>query len=273
MFTSHLLLAQTVLKDILTSGVMLQLRSATASREQPHDVNSMTCDLLEKLLAKDNLPSLDDVQRTDAADSDTLIAEFRQNLNSCLACGSPHEMLNLLKCQGCSSWPTAAHITSCLHLYCEVCFQSMREERNELECGCGATVQDTKFCYSIDSVRPETLANPVFGDRLPKENKQTKNKRGGNVNKDHQKMDDEEEDDLDWVTFAGHLVPGAKLTAIRTCISAWFKDAAGTKVIIFTQFLDMVRILSYMCMKEGWGFTTVRKIYSRVLTLLTVSLS
>jgi hypothetical protein len=100
---------------------------------------------------------------------------------------------------------------------------------------------------------------------------QTKNKRGGNVNKDSQKMDDEE-DDIDWVALAGHLVPGAKLTAIRTCISAWFKHAAETKVIIFTQFLDMVRILGYMCMKEGWGFTTVRKIYSGCVndcTLLT----
>ena len=119
---------------------------------------------------------------------------------------------------------------------------------------------------SIDSLRPQTQANDFVEDgRQGKESMQTEHKKRMKSRNDNQQLDEKGEDDIDWVATAGHLVPGAKLAAIRTLINSWFQDSTETIVIMFTQFLDMVRILSYMCEKEGWGYTTVRKSYSLVL--------
>ncbi|KAG5304769.1 DNA repair helicase RAD5,16, SNF2 family helicase [Histoplasma capsulatum G186AR] len=58
---------------------------------------------------------------------------------------------------------------------------------------------------------------------------------------------------MNWVACVGHLMPGAKLTAISSCLVNWFKNSVETKVVIFTQFLGMAHVLGSMCQENRWG--------------------
>lgn len=52
-------------------------------------------------------------------------------------------------------------------------------------------------------------------------------------------------------------MPGAKLNKIREIIKDWKRTAKDTKVVIFSQFTDFIRILADMCHEERWGFRCV----------------
>jgi ERCC4-related helicase len=52
-------------------------------------------------------------------------------------------------------------------------------------------------------------------------------------------------------------MPGAKLNEIRKIIKDWKRSNKDTKVVIFSQFTDFIRILADMCQEERWGFRCV----------------
>lgn len=62
-----------------------------------------------------------------------------------------------------------------------------------------------------------------------------------------------------WVTKSDHddnfpLVPSAKTTALKATLLAGFNEAPTDKVVIYTQFRTLARIIGRMCKQEAWGF-------------------
>ena len=56
-----------------------------------------------------------------------------------------------------------------------------------------------------------------------------------------------------WIDTKGPLVPSTKTLAIKAQILDWTDIAPDEKIIIFTQFHSMIKILSRLCKDEGWN--------------------
>lgn len=75
----------------------------------------------------------------------------------------------------------------------------------------------------------------------------------------------------DWIPTLGEFqlgatFLGAKLTRARDIMKNWFQESGDNKVLVFTHFLDSVRLLEWMCQREGWNYTMVRNLLSLLLT-------
>ncbi|GAQ09582.1 hypothetical protein ALT_6903 [Aspergillus lentulus] len=67
---------------------------------------------------------------------------------------------------------------------------------------------------------------------------------------DEQQNEDEE---IDWIVASKGEMPGAKVAKVRELVANWIREDPDAKVVVFTQFLDFVRIFSLICAKEGWA--------------------
>lgn len=70
--------------------------------------------------------------------------------------------------------------------------------------------------------------------------------------------DPEGKKDVDWITYHGDLLPSAKTTAAKAQLLTWFENSPNEKVVIFTQWIDMIRIFERICSIEQWGCVAVR---------------
>jgi SNF2 family DNA or RNA helicase len=61
-----------------------------------------------------------------------------------------------------------------------------------------------------------------------------------------------EDEELDWISATQGGMPGAKVDKVRELVANWIREDPDAKVVVFTQFLDFVRIFSSICTKEGW---------------------
>ncbi|KAK1061371.1 hypothetical protein LTR74_011122 [Friedmanniomyces endolithicus] len=62
------------------------------------------------------------------------------------------------------------------------------------------------------------------------------------------------DDDMeDWIGMNGEILASAKTVASKAQILEWFAEDPDCKIIIFTQFLPMTRILEKICRTEGWS--------------------
>lgn len=248
MCTSHVLVAsEKALKKLLSRETIRAIRAEIADEAEPEDLE--TCYIYEKLIRGEKLPTFDEIQRSRPPGNGgpieyspkerALITQFRTNLN---AKDSTDQSCDMTTCRKCKSEPFDGYIMSCMHVTCYMCFLTLnrKKKRTETKCGCGEMVTGFAFYRVIDSLRDEipTKTTPPGSSTVL---------TGADI----------EQKDFNWVDAAGHLMQGAKLKAIRSCVLDWFSKSCNAKVVIFTQFLDMVRVLSAMCETEGWGYTTV----------------
>ncbi|KAK2796244.1 hypothetical protein FQN50_009634 [Emmonsiellopsis sp. PD_5] len=257
MFTSHPLLVQNVLKDCLDSSEMQLLRSSIGENPKPEDIQ--ICDLLDDLVSKQEAweksrPAPSETRngqapKSAAARLPEFVKIFVAQLKASTVPGVNVE--DGVKCMACSKSPTSVCITSCLHAYCEECAMDPAMAQNV--CECSAAYAEIFRCESIKSL---IALNDTLDESSTSDSHMGKRSgRPGGQNRRRPKADRfEEENGIDWVEEAGETMPGAKLTAITSCVKAWFRKCSGTKIVIFTQFLEMVDILAWMCDREGWKY-------------------
>ncbi|PGH31917.1 hypothetical protein GX50_05300 [[Emmonsia] crescens] len=253
MFTSHLLLAQMVLKDFLTISEVQSLRLSISERSEPMDVQ--ICSLLEDLIREQTLQE-NELEKSSSAPKTQLpklqISNLQKLINDFVDdLKSPSEEPDKTKCIKCHRSPTSVHLTSCRHIYCQDCAGEAMIRIGSV-CDCGAPVEQTVYWDSLESlIASATLrseGNPIAMMNPRKKSRRKVTRKGSNVEVEGQK-----ETGINWVDYAGHLMPGAKLIAISSCLEGWFKRSSQTKVVIFTQFLEMAHILNSMCQKKDWG--------------------
>ncbi|KAH9881955.1 hypothetical protein J1614_001126 [Plenodomus biglobosus] len=159
------------------------------------------------------------------------------------------------KCAWCLKQPSNPWMTSCGHLICNYpCMEqsnlaAAEVERSRAPCkACGVTPSYIHRCDPDDVDTPEAVAQ---GTRS-----QAKKK---NKKKSMQQARLEEEDIADdWLAAQGdEVLPSAKTIAIKAQIMNWTKKNPQVKIIIYTQFLAMIRILARICHKEGWKIEQV----------------
>lgn len=188
-------------------------------------------------------------------------------------------------CPLCEMFPEEAIITSCKHLYCEECYCVLRGEHGLSGAGkpvcqrCDVDIEEAAHCGLINefplNVSESTPPSTSISQTQPsKKKRQPKGKKIQMTNRGTQgpflstfkstgqpepaPEEVNEDESTDWVALAAREMPGAKLTKVREVAANWIAENKEVKVVIFTQFLENVRILVAMCMKENWEYACVR---------------
>ena len=155
-------------------------------------------------------------------------------------------------CSGCRQPPNDPHVTSCFHIYCLSCLNDLqhfaaRKGYDAARCGeCGEAYNNVQKCENWEtfSVRESTKGSSEAGDEAPAP------QRGPRPKKKKKK-----EDELpDWIGMAGEVLPSAKTMAVKAQVMEWLDEDKTAKIIIYSQFLPMIRILGKICQTEGWGY-------------------
>ncbi|RMZ72733.1 hypothetical protein GMOD_00007755 [Pyrenophora seminiperda CCB06] len=152
------------------------------------------------------------------------------------------------KCSYCEQTPRRPLMPSCGHLICTDC-------RAEADLDAAAALNDSaacKVCYQVPTYIHECevgefgLSNePSHGTR-------------GNTKKKREKesqLAGSEDISEDWLASLGDdVLPSAKTIAVKSQILNWQQEKGNVKVIVYTQFLAMIRILGRVLDKEGWKY-------------------
>lgn len=142
------------------------------------------------------------------------------------------------QCPRCDKTAVAPHITDCLHVYCFDCLEEMQQ---------GAAIQglDVALCLkcgiawqTVDVYVDETSgARPTEIDQRIARNRK---KVEGDIN--------------DWIDEEGHLWISAKARQIKKSIAEMLREDPTTKIIVFVQFLGMIKVLGRVCASKKWGY-------------------
>ncbi|KAF9694487.1 hypothetical protein EKO04_007498 [Ascochyta lentis] len=172
---------------------------------------------------------------------------FKPFVNS-LTVGDPWEKKKeKATCAECGKRPHSPWLTACGHLMCDHCYEnvmSVAAEEGRSTASCKACGQTFGACIPCD----EEEADDASGS-----SRETRGKAAQKKKKEKERLDREDIAD-DWLSLGGKdVLPSAKTMAVKAQILNWTKENPTVKIIIYTQFLAMIRILAKICEGEGWG--------------------
>lgn len=150
--------------------------------------------------------------------------------------------------------PHNPQVTSCFHIVCLFCIRELQNAaaRNHKdfascpECGMNFT--------SVTPCQPQ----PEYGDDSSSSSATPSNAGGStdNVHTSQSKKDNNNNNINDWIGLKGEILPSTKTIACKAQILEWLQTDPTSKIIIYTQFIPVIRILSQVCHSEGWGYVT-----------------
>ena len=262
---SHVLLVQGAMADLLNTEDLEKLWKLTDSETVPDNegATSNTLAILRRMLAKHKSQALEegeDAPETGAGENFTESVEdvdtggafgtafkFRKYLRKLQANGQWEEINKRSFCHKCRMPAEEPHLAiPCEHLYCKECLTVMlcnaaKDGENRSSCvECGTVFERAEPCLGFEEAA-FNIDSPAVGP-MDKRHKSS-SEAGGN--------------DLGWLTLPGPPLPSTKTRAVKAQLLNWFAQDPSVKVIVFTQFLGMVRILSRVCVVEGWDYCTL----------------
>jgi hypothetical protein len=296
MFTSHLLTSQDVVQYGLSNEIVNELKALDAKHELQVNPSGQIIRMLLLAKFEFPIPTApvapadDEMTHTSpTGDRAKLIRAFRDFMESLHEEERWQDRLDRLECPLCRHLPVQAIITSCKHMYCEECFHQLPDEEGRLGTeikicrGCMDPITEAAQCGVFDNVNPDgydsssstgssSQAKRKRQERAKKSKASKRPKKGSKgiqastlfskyrVQTDD--TDDEIESDQDfvaedWIPVIGEHTPGAKLTKLQDIVVGWMKKDNSVKIVLFTQFLDTIRLLKYMCAQNSWAYTTV----------------
>ena len=241
--TAHPFLIQDTIERFLQTSDLTKL--LTTSDEGREDDDSRGKDMVSAMiqLRERSFGTVEDEE--DNAGSDSARQPLRLRFQSFLRCLQYEEKWQELKerclCHKCKSPPDHPTVTSCLHLYCRECFRALTHDaiskgEQETTCTeCGTVFMESRSCEGLKELEVEV---PLAGsaDRPLKRRK-----------KDH-------DADIKWINIGGELLPSSKTAAVQVQLEQWLTVELEKKVIVFSQFRLLMRIVERICEKHKWGF-------------------
>ncbi|KAK4574889.1 hypothetical protein LTR86_001731 [Recurvomyces mirabilis] len=264
---AHILLIQSTIVDLLSREDFEKLNSISADEEEFNGEGISVLIHLRAILKKHKGAKTVEgglqgavIGETETVPMDVLCAEnedpsgqiggkhglsfrFRKYLSSFENTEQWEAIKERTTCVGCRQRPDDAQVTSCFHVYCKKCLQDLqhhaaRRGHDQARCSeCGEAYTSTQPCQDFTTFQQRESTRDGSSISPPAKKKESK--------------DGELED---WISMRGEILPSAKTTAAKAQILNWIEEQPTAKIIIFTQFLPMVRILSKMCTTEGWGW-------------------
>ena len=168
---------------------------------------------------------------------------FRKYLESLMTSDHWDAITQRTLCCGCRQPPENPQITSCFHIYCLNCLKDLqhyaaRRGQDQSRCQCGELYHTSQPCEGLDSFRARETSSSSTDPHPVK--KSTKGRKQG-------------EDMENWIEMKGEVLPSAKTQAVKAQVMNWLEEDQNAKIIVYSQFLPLVRILSRMCQTESWG--------------------
>ncbi|KAL8869106.1 MAG: hypothetical protein Q9174_004519 [Haloplaca sp. 1 TL-2023] len=160
--------------------------------------------------------------------SNPLVFNFRRFLKDMIK-GEHWEQLKARSlCHRCGDVPEVPYVTSCYHLYCLECLNTMHYEAalagdmraNCLECG--EVFEESTCCTGIEELAVE------INSGLP-------SAPGPSMSR-HKSAAENEKENLKWISYGGDILSSTKTAAVMNQIEEWQRDEPEKKIIVFSQF-------------------------------------
>jgi SNF2 family DNA or RNA helicase len=186
--------------------------------------------------------------------------DFLKYLDTLREANNLEELNDRTTCVYCGDSPTDPHVTSCFHIYCEGCLENLVEEsgmadQDRARCrDCGSEFVSSRACHQMDSdpVKRKRAARSNAMEELEEsdsDDEMLKHHRRWRRKNDNKRKED-------WIDQEGkNILPSAKTIEIKAQVLNWIAEHPHVKIIIFTQFINMIRILQKVCSAEGWAYT------------------
>jgi SNF2 family DNA or RNA helicase len=163
-------------------------------------------------------------------------------------------------CRLCGDFPTDPWFIDCHHCYCGECLRNYMASEVERH-------PDLQFYECPEpSCRKFFVEGQPFEEALEENEEETRSQSGGRPRQKKSKTRRGRatpEGDLfsgpsGWLSMCmndpnGYLLPSAKMIALKSQILKWFDQAPSDKILIFTQFRLVVKIIALVCDGEEWG--------------------
>lgn len=249
-------MAQEVLQKELKIGDVEAMRrnlfwnATDASKSEDQMLNSLEKMIAEK--AKDidtsdpvstfaNLDEPVKVPKT-GKKSSNLISRFSKGIKELKKTSKWSELRERTLCHKCGEPPEEPWVTSCLHLYCKEClallaYEASESDLDETACRkCDTIFTESQPCEGLKELEIRDLSASVFQSDKDKAPEKTKFKLT-----------------MNYVDSKTHgLVLSTKTLAVKAQLEKWISDDPDRKIIVFTEWLMVMHVLSRICQKEGW---------------------
>ncbi|KFY43882.1 hypothetical protein V495_03733 [Pseudogymnoascus sp. VKM F-4514 (FW-929)] len=159
-------------------------------------------------------------------------------------------------CILCSDQPQDPVKTECGHIFCRACLEGA------LHAQAASSEFDYTTCPKCEKIIDgtyEKYESPHFkgsDDGAGSERSTSKQPKGQNPPKKNLNFKPHIKDS-EWLQMvlegSKKLLPSSKAIALKSQILRWIHEAPDDKILIFTQFRMMTRIVGLICEKEGWG--------------------
>ncbi|KAJ5782251.1 hypothetical protein N7457_004025 [Penicillium paradoxum] len=276
MFAGHPLLAQKMFRLLLKPCVIKRLEMIAKDKNAAGTSSCIISTLILKM--NDTAHS----RPRPEGDFTELLKSFITHKQTIGKSQGKEAAYNLMDCPACKEILDENQpyvVTSCHHRYCKGCFDGLPDQK-------GNTDTVTRICSSCK----EPIKEAGYSDSQPKKRKQshrTSTSKSNQRSLPHPKpqnsgkrsmkkrprnsfkeqvlsrdqtddvWEEPDEDEGDWISRIGDGMPSAKTTAIRDLVAKWMQEDEAVKIVIFVQFLDMIRLLQGIFAKEEWKFATL----------------
>ncbi|OJK01489.1 hypothetical protein ASPACDRAFT_26205 [Aspergillus aculeatus ATCC 16872] len=281
MFCSHLLTAHDIIKKLLSERLLMAKLSRMANGRGEQDPTFI---IVQRLIAIRSNPTVICDKREEhlvhspnlQGDREKLVRDYYDLMLKLHESEQWDERLKRNSCPHCKYVPVYPVITSCHHLYCEECYSFLSvnvstDEGKPICRVCQEPIQEAAYCDAVEDIeltRTHPTQNPQ--QETAAQSKKNKSKAGvwrkpqGSFRRPAYLNSDEEpptepdaDEQTDWIEACASQMPSAKMTKIQDLVAKWLAESPRNKIVIFTQFLDFIRILGKMCQREKWPVTSL----------------
>lgn len=174
--------------------------------------------------------------------SSNLVSRFSKTLKEMKKVSKWTELRERTLCHKCGDPPEDPWVTSCLHLYCKECLDNLAYEASELDLDqtacrkCETVFTESQPCGGLKELETRDLSGSVFQGNKDKAPEKKKFKLTMNY------VDSKEHE----------LILSTKTLAVKEQLEKWIRDDPDRKIIVFTEWLMVMHVLSRVCQKEGW---------------------
>ncbi|KAE8143056.1 SNF2 family N-terminal domain-containing protein [Aspergillus pseudotamarii] len=276
MVSSHILTAQDIIKKLLCKGLIREFIDILKVERSPESPSSNIIQWIRAMRKEIELPATPQTQGFTGpcveelrGDKEELTKQFKAFMTTLHENEQWIERFERGSCASCGFMPTNPVITSCMHLYCEECYYLLLKEGETRICSsCNTGIRAAATCpISEDGEIGESSSALIVEEtrKQKKSPKKSKKKTRGNFaggfsavvthGRDQPEDEVDEDEEVDWISGCGGEMTSAKIAKIQEIVKGWIDENPDVKIVIFTQFVDFLRLLGFMCQKQRWGVT------------------
>lgn len=185
---------------------------------------------------------MDRMDFADAGRSHGLRYNFEKYIKALADSDRYGEIMERSTCCACRQMPEEPQVTSCFHIYCLQCVADLQHHA-------ARRGRDMAICHECGteytSVQPCKIGPSEITDSTASASQDYDETSTGRKKK--KKAAD------DWIGLKGEVLPSTKTIAVKAQILSWIRENPRVKIIVYTQFIPIVRILAKICQTERWG--------------------